>query len=102
MVAVCWGNFSAALQKKYAVFVTLKINGQLRGCIGTTEAAEPLIDAAAHFSYASAFSDSRFKPLTREEYQHIEISLSILTPAVEFPFTDDQDLIHQLRVVQQT
>jgi MEMO1 family protein len=90
-------TYSKELQEKYAVFITLKLNGQLRGCIGTTEATLPLINAVAQYAYAAAFSDPRFKPLTVDEYDQVEISLSILTPATPFPFNDEQDLINQLR-----
>ncbi len=85
------------LKKNYAVFITLKINGDLRGCIGTTEAHMPLINAVAQYAYAAAFSDPRFKPLTAKEYKQVDISLSILTPAVDLPFSDEQDLINKLR-----
>lgn len=88
---------SENLKKNYAVFITLNLHGQLRGCIGTTEAHTPLINAVAQYAYAAAFSDPRFKPLTAEEYKHIEINLSILTPAVPLPFNDEQDLINKLR-----
>jgi MEMO1 family protein len=90
-------GISEHLKNNYAVFITLKLNGQLRGCIGTTEAHTPLINAVAQYAFASAFSDPRFKPLTKEEYEHIDISLSILTPAVPLPFHDEQDLINKLR-----
>ena len=90
-------NHPVQLQEKYAVFITLKLNGQLRGCIGTTEASMPLINAVAHYAYAAAFSDPRFKPLSVDEYEKVEISLSILTPATPFPFKDEQDLVGQLR-----
>ncbi len=90
-------SVSEHLKKNYAVFITLKLNGQLRGCIGTTEAHTPLINAVAQYAYAAAFSDPRFKPLSTEEYKHVEISLSILTPAVSLPFDNEQHLINQLR-----
>jgi MEMO1 family protein len=90
-------NHPVQLQEKYAVFITLKLNGQLRGCIGTTEATMPLINAVAHYAYAAAFSDPRFKPLSVDDYEKVEISLSILTPATPFPFKDEQDLVVQLR-----
>tara|TARA_R110000782_G_scaffold245878_8_gene332609 strand:- start:548 stop:1915 length:1368 start_codon:yes stop_codon:yes gene_type:complete len=90
-------NYPAQLQEKYAVFITLKLNGQLRGCIGTTEARMPLINAVAHFAHAAAFCDPRFKPLVADEFEQVEISLSLLTPATAFPFKDEQDLIEQLR-----
>jgi MEMO1 family protein len=90
-------NTTEHLKKNYAVFITLKLNGQLRGCIGTTEAHLPLIEAVAKYAYAAAFSDPRFNPLTNDEYKQVEISLSILTPAVPLPFDDEQDLINKLR-----
>jgi MEMO1 family protein len=90
-------NYPAHLQKNYAVFITLKLNGQLRGCIGTTEAHTSLINAAAQYAYAAAFSDPRFKPLTTDEYKQVDISLSILTPAIPLAFKDEQDLLNKLR-----
>jgi MEMO1 family protein len=90
-------NYAEHLKNNYAVFITLKLNGQLRGCIGTTEANMPLINAAAHYAYAAAFSDPRFNPLTADEYNQIDISLSILTPASSLSFKDEQDLLNQLR-----
>ncbi len=90
-------NYAEYLQKKYAVFITLKLNGQLRGCIGTTEANAPLINAVAQYAYAAAFSDPRFKPLSADEYNQADISLSILTPATPLSFKDEQDLLDQLR-----
>ena len=90
-------DYRIRLGEYRASFVTLFLHGQLRGCIGTTEATQSLIDAAAYFAHAAAFSDPRFSPLTKEEYTNVDISLSILTPAVDFPFTDENDLVNQLR-----
>ncbi len=90
-------GISEKLKKNYAVFITLKLNGQLRGCIGTTEAHMPLINAVAHYAHAAAFCDPRFKPLSADEYKQVDISLSILTPAVPLPFNDEQDLINKLK-----
>ena len=90
-------DYADHLKQKYAVFITLKLNGQLRGCIGTTEATSPLINAVAHYAHAAAFSDPRFNPLTSDEYKKIEISLSILTPATPIIFDDEKNLLDQLR-----
>ena len=90
-------DYHEILQKQYAVFVTLKIKNHLRGCIGTTEATMPLINAAAHYAYAAAFSDLRFKPLMTSEYEQLLISVSILTPAEKINFSGEQDLLNQLR-----
>lgn len=90
-------NLSKNLNEHYAVFITLKLYGQLRGCIGTTEAHMPLINAVSQYANAAAFSDPRFKPLTADEYKQVDISLSILTPAVPLPFNDEQDLLNKIR-----
>ncbi len=90
-------QYNAVLKKEFAVFVTLKLHGKLRGCIGTTEAHLPLINAVAKYAYASAFSDPRFEAVTVNEYQQLEISLSILTAPTPLKFDDKQDLIAKLR-----
>ncbi len=90
-------DYSSPLTDDYAVFVTLKIGGKLRGCIGTTEAQQPLILAAANYAFAAAFSDPRFPPVNADEFPKLEISLSILTPAQAMQFDDEADLLRQLR-----
>ncbi len=71
------------LEKPSGVFVTLySKNGngkQLRGCIGTVLAREPLYQAVSAMAYQAAFNDSRFAPLQPEELRNISISISILT-----------------------
>lgn len=80
-----------------ACFVTLKLDGQLRGCIGSPEARRPLAVDVAENAYASAFRDNRFKPLTTRELDGLSLSISVLSPKVEMTITDEVDLLHQLR-----
>jgi AmmeMemoRadiSam system protein A len=80
-----------------ACFVTLEINHQLRGCIGSLEAHRPLIVDIVNNAYAAAFSDPRFPPLDKNEQEQLEIEVSILTPSEEMQFTDEQDLLRQIR-----
>lgn len=96
--AVNINHYDAELQAIRATFVTLKIAGTLRGCIGTTEAREPLVKSVAEYAYASAFRDPRFKPLSQHEFDEISLSISILTPAEAIEFKTDADLIRQLQV----
>ena len=63
-----------------AVFVTLKERGELRGCIGGTEARLPLEKAVQYFASAAAFNDPRFRPLNKEELPQVHIEISILSP----------------------
>ncbi|MCK5809309.1 AmmeMemoRadiSam system protein A, partial [bacterium] len=63
-----------------AVFVTLTIGGELRGCIGQMIATEPLYQAVIRMAHSAAFHDTRFGPLSLEELQKVKIEISILTP----------------------
>lgn len=90
-------QFDGALIEPRASFVTLKMDGQLRGCIGRLEADGPLVCGVARNAYAAAFQDPRFSPLTEPEIRHVRIHLSVLTPPTPLSFTDEDDLVHQLR-----
>ncbi len=70
----------ANLKKKMGAFVTLKIGGKLRGCIGMFISEKPLYEVVNEMAVASAFSDNRFDPLSKEEYPEIEIEISVLGP----------------------
>lgn len=80
-----------------ASFVTLEIKQQLRGCIGTLEAYQPLIQDVAHNAFAAAFSDPRFNPLAHDEYPNITKHISILSKATPIIFKSEADLLQQLR-----
>ena len=62
------------------MFTTLYYLGELRGCVGFVLAVTSLYRAIAETAQAAAFEDSRFPPLTRQEFPEIEISLSVLSP----------------------
>lgn len=51
-----------------ATFVTLEIEGQLRGCIGALAAYQPLVQDVATHAYAAAFEDPRFPELRADEF----------------------------------
>ncbi len=70
-----------ALHEPGAAFVTLKKHGELRGCIGVIEAHEPMLESVANMARAAALEDYRFPPVTPEELPHLQISISLLTPA---------------------
>ena len=62
------------------VFVTVHVRGELRGCIGTTEAEEPLADAIVRCGASAALQDSRFRPLRAEELPAMLLEISVLSP----------------------
>lgn len=90
-------DYDTALQENGASFVTLHINNQLRGCIGTLEANRPLVADVVENSYAAAFRDTRFQPLQADEYEQLHYHISILNPPVPMQFESEQDLLSQLR-----
>lgn len=69
------------LQKPGAAFVTLKKDGDLRGCIGTTEPHEPTAVNVARMARAAAREDPRFPPVTPGEVRRLTIDISLLSPA---------------------
>lgn len=71
------------LRKELGAFVTLKIGGRLRGCIGWVEGRGPVWDTVARMAKAAAFEDSRFPALRRDEFERLEIEISILSPLSE-------------------
>ena len=90
-------TLSPELISNGAAFVTLTINGQLRGCIGTLEAYQPLaIDVREH-AVAAALEDYRFPPVTTGELKSIKIEISRLTQPIPCTYTDTESLIQKLR-----
>ena len=88
---------SEGLMEKRATFVTLTIEGALRGCIGRLEAFRPLAEDVAANACAAAFDDPRFMPLSAEELDQIEIHISVLSPPEEMVFSSEEDLLAQIR-----
>lgn len=67
-------------KKPFGAFVTLKINGSLRGCIGRFISSDPLYEVVLESSQSSAFEDPRFSPLTKEELPDTHIEITVLGP----------------------
>jgi AmmeMemoRadiSam system protein A len=84
-------------QEKLGTFVTVTIDGNLRGCIGHIIPRETLIEGIRENAINAAFRDPRFSPLTQGEFDKIELEISILTPPQELPYTDAEDLLNKLR-----
>ena len=66
-------------REKRGAFVTLKIGGELRGCIGYPLPYKALDEAVAEMAVAAASQDYRFEPLTPEELARTTIEISVLT-----------------------
>jgi AmmeMemoRadiSam system protein A len=61
-------------------FVTLRMNGALRGCIGYPETQLPLLDVVERCAVSAALSDPRFSPLTPSELTGVDLEISVLGP----------------------
>lgn len=84
------------LTEKRGTFVTLHKNQALRGCIGNIEPVKTIFSGVMDNARHAAFSDSRFSPLSREEFHHIDIEVSILTPPEKVRYSTPHDLIEKL------
>jgi AmmeMemoRadiSam system protein A len=78
-------------------FVCLKIDGQLRGCIGSLTAQGPIADGVRVNALGAAFQDSRFMPLSSEELPLVQIEVSVLTEPQPLVYRDAADLIAKIR-----
>ena len=85
------------LSKNGATFVTLTLNNQLRGCIGSLQAYRPLLDDLISNANAAAFEDPRFYELTLDEFKKVKIEISILSTPVEVIYTNIEDLKSKIK-----
>ena len=67
------------LKMELGTFVTLKINDELRGCIGYITAQKPLFETIVEAAKHSAFGDPRFPQLSRDEVDEVTIEISVLS-----------------------
>ncbi len=88
----------AVFKEKRGTFVTLQIRDKLRGCIGSLEASEPILNGIKRNAVNAAFHDPRFSPLKAEELDNVDIEISILTQPQPLQYSGSKDLISKLRV----
>jgi len=72
-----------ALSAHCGAFVTLKIDGHLRGCIGHITSSRALVETIKEVALSSAFEDPRFSPLRAEEWGRVRLEVSVLSPFEE-------------------
>jgi AmmeMemoRadiSam system protein A len=80
-----------------ATFVTLRLEGALRGCIGSIEPRRPLGDDVAHNAHAAAYRDFRFDPVTPAEMPRLGIEVSVLSPREPLAAASEAELIAHVR-----
>ena len=89
-------NYPCVMEEYGACFVTLEINDNLRGCIGSVIAHRPLINDLLANAHAAAFKDPRFSPLTRQEFDNVKISVSLLSQPERIIFDTEEDLLNKI------
>jgi len=90
-------DYPEPLRARRASFVTLHVEGALRGCIGTLEARAPLVEDVAENARAAAFRDPRFPVLRHAELSCLDVHISVLGRPETLRFESERDLISQLR-----
>ena len=85
------------LRQPRGAFVTLTVDGQLNGCIGSVEGDEPLGHAVGRLARSAAFSDRRLPPLRAADYPSLTIEVSLLSPLEPIPATTRQEVLDHLQ-----
>lgn len=89
-------SLTPGLRQHGASFVTLTVNGQLRGCIGALEAYQPLAEDVREHAVAAALDDPRFRPVEAGELSRIRIEVSRLTAPQRLEYSSSEDLLNRL------
>ncbi len=71
---------SEAMKQPCGAFVSVYVDGKLRGCIGTFSEEDPLWENVEQMAVSAATSDTRFSPVESGELDRMEIEISVLTP----------------------
>lgn len=87
---------SEALDVSGSTFVTLRCDGELRGCIGSLAVSRSLADDVAHNARAAAFHDPRFAPLTAAELDRLTIEISMPSRPTGVEFASEAALLADL------
>ena len=86
----------AALAEPGATFVTLRRDGELRGCIGTLEPQRALEHDVRLHALAAAFHDHRFTPLAAWEFQTLAIEVSLIGPSEPIAAASEDEALNAI------
>ena len=90
-------DFTPRLKEPGVSFVTLTIDGNLRGCIGALEPHSPLAKDVQEHAIAAAVQDFRFPRVEPSELPFIHIEISILTPSKPLIYETPEELLLNIR-----
>jgi uncharacterized protein len=83
------------------LFVTLRSEGELRGCIGTLSREPSLESTLRRVAVEAAGSDPRFPPVQADELAHLHIGLSLLSPALALEDPQELEIGRDGLIIQQ-
>jgi hypothetical protein len=85
------------LREPGASFVTLRLDGELRGCIGSIDARRPLGEDVARNAQAAAYRDPRFPPVSAHELARLAVEVSVLSPREAMAARTESEALGQIR-----
>jgi AmmeMemoRadiSam system protein A len=85
-------KLEANLRVDSAVFTTLTIAGNLRGCIGSLQPSAPLAQAVANTAFSAAYQDRRFAKVQADEIEKLRIEVAVLS-ALELIEADSRQVL---------
>ena len=91
-------DYPIELDEKLGVFVTLNKNNNLRGCIGYAEPIETAIDATIDVAIAAAFNDPRFPQVTKEEFEKLDLEVTVLTKPEIIPVAHPDQYFDEIEI----
>lgn len=90
-------DIQQSLRERGACYVTLTLDGALRGCIGSVDAWRSLKDDVSANARSAAFHDPRFTPLACDEFDLIRIEVDVLSPPTRLIVHSDSSAQEALR-----
>ncbi len=87
---------TSVMKENRGVFVTLTIDDALRGCIGYIQPIKQLYEAVRDCAVNAAYSDPRFRPLSKDELGKVKIEISVLTVPAQLEYAGADDLLNKL------
>ncbi|MGL6314062.1 AmmeMemoRadiSam system protein A [Vibrio sp. WXL103] len=91
-------DYPASLLRKGACFVSLHVDGDLQGCIGTTQAQVPLIMEVQRKTWAACCQDRRFTPLQAHQLKGLEVEVSVLSEPEPLDVASEAELLKYLAI----
>jgi hypothetical protein len=90
-------TFALPLRAVRRTFVSIEVDGRLRGCIGSLAAVNPLISDVVDNTFKAALQDPRVPPTSAEERARAEVTVAILSHMRPVPFSSEDELLEALR-----